>query len=250
MNTINGYFKKGTHGYMYCSDGNFSEYIYSLIDGIIDDDFKRYDNAFELGAGMGRFSFALIRNFPKVWLVEPSQSYAETLEKLFGNKETTVHNATSKGTVTIVNSTMEEFMKTNNIPEKSIIFCYHLLHHLSYEQRKELFICLVETNAPAVFIEPNPFNPLIILQLMLYRDMRFKNEFQYLTFTKSKLSRELSQCGLKVLMHNRFCFMPPPITRLALKRSFFVKPLLLLEKLKHVLPMLCAYQLFYCKGKK
>jgi len=246
MNNINGYFKQGTHGYMYCSDGNFSEYIYSLVDRIITDDLKQYDNAFELGAGMGRFSFALLSHFPRVWLVEPSQPYAEILEKLFGNNQAT---APPTRTVTIVNSTMEEFLKINNIPKKSIIFSYHLLHHLSYEQRKELFTSLAETNAPAVFIEPNPFNPLIILQLMLYKDMRFKNEFQYLTFTKNKLSRELSQWGLRVLMHSRFCILPPPILRLALKQPFFVKPLLLLEKLKYALPMMCAYQLFYCKGE-
>jgi hypothetical protein len=233
---------------MYCRDGTFSEYIFSLIDRIVSDDFKKYNNAFELGAGMGRFSFLLVNNFPRIWLIEPSKAYALTIKKLFSN-DCSANNVNHRGTVTIVNSTMEEFLKKNDIPERSIFFCFHLLHHLSYGQRKELYSCLAKTDAPTVFVEPNPWNPLIILQLMLYKDMRLKDEFQYLTFTKKKLSREFNMFGLTVETYDRLCFLPPPITKAILKLSFLKKPLLFFEKFRHVFPLLGSYQMFYCKSK-
>jgi hypothetical protein len=223
---------------MYCRDGIFSDFIFSLITNTIFDDFKKYTQAFEIGAGMGRFSFALVNNFPKVHLIEPSESYSEVLKTLFNQEH-----------VTIVNMTMEDFFKHNTIPENSIFFCFHLLHHLTSEQRKECFTFLRASGAPALFVEPNPWNPLIILQLLLYKDMRMKDEFQYLTFTKKKLSKEFNACGLSVAAYDRVCFLPPPITKIALKKSFLKKPLLYMDSCKHVLPFLSSYHVFYCKSK-
>ena len=249
MENNNEYFSHNTHGYMYCSDGNFSEHIFSLIKKILPDDVKNYANAFELGAGMGRFSFALVNHFPKVWLVEPSEPYAVTIEKLFqGSGKGS--NDKAGGTVTVVHSTMEEFLKEHEVPEKSIVFCFHLLHHLSYGQRSDLFTCLAKTGAPAVFIEPNPWNPLIILQLIFYKDMRMRDEFQYLTFTKKKLAREFNRSGLELVTHDRLCFLPPPLTMAALKLASLKKPLLFFEKFRRLFPMLGSYQLFYCRSKK
>jgi len=243
MDNNNAYFAHDTHSYMYCADGTFSDYIFALIRDIISEDLKQFENVFELGAGMGRFSFALVSNFPHIWLIEPSPAYAETITKLFVNE----HDPKIGGKVTIINSTMEEFLKSHEIPSKSIVFCFHLLHHLTREQRKELFICISKINAPAVFVEPNPLNPLIILQLLIYRDMRMRDEFQYITLTRKKLSRELNACGLSVVSHDRLCFLPPPLARLALKMPALGKSIRFFDKLRHILPVLGSYQLFYCK---
>jgi hypothetical protein len=230
----NDYFSRDTHKYMYCPDGVYSEFIFSLIRKTIPVDFKKYQHAFEMGAGMGRFSFALVNNFPRVSLVEPSASYTAVLGELFNQEQ-----------VTIVTSTLEEFFEKNSIPDQSIFFNFHLLHHLTFEQRRDYFSCLRKVNAPALFIEPNPFNPLIILQLMLYPDMRMKDEWQYLTLTRKRLSRELNACGLDLAAYNKICILPPPLTKLLLKQPLFRKPLLFLDKMKHLLPFLSSYHLFY-----
>ena len=151
----NSYFAQDTHKYMYCTDGIYSEFIFSLLAKTVSVDFKKYQHAFEMGAGMGRFSFALVNNFPRVSLIEPSASYTAVLRNLFHQEQ-----------VTIVTSTLEDFFKKNKIPAQSIFFNFHLLHHLTFEQRREYFTCLRSVNAPVLFIEPNPWNPLIILQLL------------------------------------------------------------------------------------
>jgi hypothetical protein len=233
----NEYFAQDTHKYMYCTDGVFSEFIFSLIKKTIPVDFKKYQHAYEMGAGMGRFSFALVDKFPHVSLIEPSASYTAVLAELFNQPQ-----------VTIVTSTLEEFFEKNSIPDQSIFFNFHLLHHLTFEQRRAYFTCLRKTRAPALFIEPNPFNPLIILQLMLYPDMRMKDEWQYLRLTRKRLAREFSACGLELAAHKTLCFFPPPITKLALKQAFCRKPLMALDAFCAVLPFLSSYHLFYCTG--
>ena len=230
----NDYFSRDTHKYLYCTDGIYSEFIFSLIKKTIPVDFNKYQHAFEMGAGMGRFSFALVNNFPRVSLIEPSASYTGVLKKLFDQEQ-----------VTIVTSTLEDFFKKNMIPDKSIFFNFHLLHHLTFEQRREYFTCLRKVNASALFIEPNPSNPLIILQLMLYPDMRMKDEWQYISLTRKRLTREFNACGLELAAYKKLCFLPPPITKLFLKQPLFRKPLLFLDTAKHILPFLSSYHMFY-----
>ena len=184
---------------------------------------------------MGRFSFALLEHFKQVYLIEPSESYVSVLNQLF-NKEQ----------VTIINTSMEEFFKSTSIPPKSIFFNFHLLHHLTFEQRKIFFTALHAVQTPAVFLEPYPWNPLIILQLLLYPDMRMKDEWQYLKLTRKRLSQELNACGLTVAAYGKLCFLPPPITKIALKSSFMRKPLFALDCLKQVAPFLSSYHVLYC----
>ena len=90
--------------------------------------------------------------------------------------------------------------------------------------------------AAAVFLEPNPWNPLIILQLLLYPDMRMENEWQYLKLTKRRLSQELNDCGLTLTQYGRLCLLPPPVTKLVIKNSSIRKLLFYLDNCKHVLP--------------
>jgi hypothetical protein len=231
----NSYFAQDTHKYMYCTDGVYSDFIFSLVQKIVPEDLKKYQHAFEMGAGMGRFSFALVNNFPRVSLIEPSASYTDVLKKLFDPER-----------VSIVTSTLEDFFATHTIPDNSIFFNFHLLHHLNRHQRRDYFTCLSKVHAPAVFIEPNPANPLIILQLMLYPDMRMKDEWQYLILNRRRLSREFNACGLELVAYKKLCFLPPPITRLALKQSPLKKPLVSLDAVSSALPFLSSYHLFYC----
>lgn len=228
------YFAHDTHKYMYCADGVFSDFVFSLIKTIVPDNFSQYAQVYEMGAGMGRFSFALVKNFPRVSLIEPSESYARVLRELFDTQQ-----------VSIVNMTMEEFFKKNTIAPNSIFFNFHLLHHLSPAQRTEYFSYLCQARVPAVFLEPNPWNPLIVFQLMINPDMRMKNEWQYLTLTRTKLSREFNTAGLSVAAYGKLCQVPPPIAKRAVKVSVFKRSLLFLDHSKYLLPFLSSYHLFY-----
>jgi hypothetical protein len=75
-----------------------------------------------------------------------------------------------------------------------------------------------------------------------------KDEWQYLSLTRKRLAREFNACGLDLAAYKNICILPPPLTKLALKQSFFRKPLLALDAISAVLPFLSSYHLFYCKS--
>jgi len=233
----NSYFAVNKHKYMFYPDSLFSEYIYLLITQAISDDFNGCTTALELGAGMGRFSLPIVKKFQNVYLIEPLDSYASKLEEFFKKKHVSIFTMTAK-----------DFFKKNLIPENSVCFGFHLLHHLSPAQRKNVFEYVKKTGSKAVFVEPNPWNPLIILQVILNPNMTFKEEIEYLKLTKKRLLREFKSCGLFKMRHFNICFFPPSITNLIL-HSFLKKWLPFFEKFSNLLPFLGSYQLIYYFSK-
>jgi len=106
----------------------------------------------------------------------------------------------------------------NRQMEPAIIFCFHLLHHLNQEQRNSLYSFIKESNSIAVFVEPNPYNPLLILQILLEKDMSFKEEAQYLVLTKNRYIKELVEQQLRLLSYSRICVLPPFVLDKFLKK--------------------------------
>jgi len=235
MKNIDGYYDKDTHDYMRCSDGAFADFIFSSMAQVMGDDYKKFSNAIELGAGMGRFSFTLVSRFPGVWLIEPSLAFAKTLTGLFPQEH-----------VRIVNTTAEAFFASTPVPPDSIFFCFHLLHHLSRQQRQELFAFICSTGAPAVFVEPNPWNPLLLAQIFFHKDMIVKEEIEYIRLTRRGLARELAACGLQVAAHAPLCLLPPFAAKKVLSSASGAEMLLRLERARRLLPFMGAYHFFYC----
>ncbi len=235
MKNIDGYYDQDTHDYMRCSDGVFADFIFASMAQVMGDDYKKCRNAIELGAGMGRFSFTLVNRFSGVWLIEPARAFAQTLRELFPQEH-----------VRVVDTTAEAFFASTPVPPDSIFFCFHLLHHLLRQQRKELFSFIHSTGAPAVFVEPNPWNPLLLLQIFFNKDMSVKEEIEYLRLTRRGLSRELAACGMQVMAHAPLCMLPPFAAMKALRISGGAEKLIRLERLRRLLPFMGSYHFFYC----
>ncbi|RLB65750.1 MAG: hypothetical protein DRH04_10175 [Deltaproteobacteria bacterium] len=224
----NNYYDRDKHGYMRYPDDRFADYIYSLI---ADDSFLNYKTAIEFGAGMGRFSASVIKHFSKTTLVEPVPAYTDILKKKFPNN-----------CVRILTCSVEEFLSTRTSYEPALFFCFHLMHHLTYGQRKIIYHHIKKTDSKCVLVEPNPLNPLLLIQLAIYPDMSFSQEKQYLSLTKRRYKKEIENAGLSLTSFKRICFLPPFILNIILKRfsNHFITSF---ERLNKIVPFLSSYQL-------
>jgi hypothetical protein len=188
---------------------------------------------------MGRFSFRLVEQYPSVYLIEPARAFSAALRELFPQQH--VH---------IADSTAEDYFARNPVPPNAIFYCFHLLHHLSREQRSSLFRLISAARASAVFVDPNPWNPLLLVQPFFDRGMRFREEMQYLLLTRRRLGRELAQGGLRVEHHAALCLLPPFAARKVLARPGGQERLLKIEGWRRLLPCAGSYHFFYCSPKE
>jgi len=221
------YYSAEKHGYMLYSNDLLADYIYSLLPLT---HVENFDQAVELGAGMGRFSAPVISNFKAVTLVEPSPDYAALLRDKFVGSS-----------IKIEASTASSYMQTNKNSSPQAVFAFHLMHHLNSEERKEIFKFVYDTKSIGIAVEPNPINPLILVQVLCHPDMRIEAEKEYLKLNRTAYEKELTSVGLKLLEYKRILFMPPFMCNRAIQ---FISPSILskVESLNNYLPFLSSYQ--------
>lgn len=223
------YYGSDKHMYMCYEGDEFSEFIYSNIHRSFCDDF---DVAVELGAGMGRFSSAIVKGYSEVHLVEPNEEYAAILQSRF--ETAAVHASSAKN-----------FFEGSFKAEKAVVFSFHLLHHLSSSEREYIYQWVAKTGSAYIFVEPNPFNPLIPLQILLTPEMSFKEEAQGFQLTQKRYRQELDSAGLHLEEHFYLCALPPTLMNRVLPHWPGVKRL---EPLARLCPPLAAYQCCIVQG--
>ena len=81
-------------------------------------------------------------------------------------------------------------------------------------------------------------------------DMCFKEEMQYLRLTRRRLTRELADCGMRVMAHAPLCLLPPFAAMKVLRRPDGAEKLLRFERARRLLPFLGSYHFFYCTARK
>jgi phospholipid N-methyltransferase len=229
---FNEYYSADRHGYLRYDNDRLADYVVGLcLKNIYEE--KLPSAAIELGAGMGRFSGPLVRRFSRITLVEPCPSFAELLEERF----------TSCGNVTISRSSAGEFLRQLPKDRPFTIFVFHLLHHLSEEQRKEIYEFVATTDSVLIVCEPNPFNPLIMLQILLSRDMAWREEREYLRLTPSRYHLEMADTGLEPHGIRSILPVPPALSDLILRKGMegAIKQL---ERLLRRLPFAGSYLTF------
>jgi hypothetical protein len=86
------------------------------------------------------------------------------------------------------------------------------LHHLDLAQRQRIYAFMKRTKSRGVFVEPNPWNPLLLLQILITPGMRFAEERQYLRLKRSRMAAEIADAGLTMANFKRIVAMPPGIT--------------------------------------
>ena len=90
-----------------------------------------------------------------------------------------------------------------------LVFCFHLMHHIKREHRDVIYQFVKQTGSKCILVEPNPYNPLIFLQILFHRNMSVTKEIKYILLTRRKYRRELEENGLTLASFKRFCFFPP-----------------------------------------
>ena len=223
----NNYYEKGPHSYLNYESNHFAYYIY---ESIAEEWFLSFDTAIEIGAGMGRFSAPVVENFSQVILIEPYHSFAEVLRNKF-----------SKNGLQIQEVFAEDFFSDYSVEKPVMIFGFHIMHHLTSDSRRVLYDFVKKTGSTCVFVEPNPYNPLILIQLMVEPDLSYSEEKQYLKLTKRFYHEEFMKNDIVMKSFKRICFIPPFVTHFLLKR--IPKRLVsLCEVFNAVLPFFSSYQ--------
>jgi len=222
------YFASGKHSYMSTRGEPFAERVYELS---VHERCRQYTTAVELGAGTGRFSGPLVRRFERVFLVEPATEYARELEVHFPQEH-----------VSVVADTAEAFLGNCPAAGPVLLCCFHLLHHLDRDQRARIYGFLCSTGSRGIFVDPNPWNPLIPIQIMVTPDMSFSEERRYLKLTPSFLRREFAQFGLEVVRFKRILAVPPFLADRFLRKG--LQSLVTAAEVVARLPFMASYQVF------
>ncbi len=236
MNKKQEYFHRESHAYMQYESDDFSFFVFQMINNLIGQ-FDSKEVAVEIGAGMGRFSAPVVNNFKQIYLIEPSASFCEALKEKFSDCN---H-------VKICNDTADSLLKANfSCPPKSLIFVFHTLHHMNYEQRQTIFEIIAKKDLVGVFVEPNPYNLLILLQILITPEMSFSEEKEYLKLTRGTIEKEISVHKLKLEKFKRCCNLPPGLIARLLKNKRSIVDAF--ESIPtNFIPFLSAYHIMICR---
>jgi hypothetical protein len=229
----NHYYENATHGYMRYENDRYAQFIFSMIPQSWSADAE----AVEIGAGMGRFSTPLVDTFRTVHLIEPCAPYVEELKKKYGNcSNVSVHEVDALS-----------FLTTHQFKTAPVIFLFHVLHHMSYQQRQELYAFVRNQKGTCIFVEPNPINPLLLIQLAVTPSMKWEEEKQYLLLGRRRYQKEATENQISLSYHKRVSLFPPFFANAALSK-FERFPLSLFEPFTTFFPFLASYQIGVLRG--
>jgi hypothetical protein len=228
------YFETQTHDYLELSWDELSNYIFKNLD--FKSFYKGNHNAIELGPGSGRFTQPLIDYFKHVTLVEPSKYFCTILEDKFTTKGINVSNES-------LESYLDRLKKSSNNSENVSIFGFHLLHHLNQKERKALYSFIRDSNSVCFLVDPYYLNPLILLQILITPQMKFKEEYQYLKINKRSLKRDIAPFRLKLLSYRPIVPVAPFLMQKLLQNKRFAT-ITILERIVSLFPFLFSYHAY------
>jgi 2-polyprenyl-3-methyl-5-hydroxy-6-metoxy-1,4-benzoquinol methylase len=179
----------------------------------------------EVGCGMGRFTIPLAqKNIP----MEGLDISEVLLEKLH-----TYAKSSSIPTYSADLLDPPEILKN----QYDAVVGFFILHHLpDMEKAFKAISSLLKPGGKAVFVEPNPYNPLFYLQILFHPKMRWKNERFMLLMRPRPLAQALQKSRLDGFTFHRFGFFPPFLSHLKIQQK--------LEKIPFLKPIL-PFQVFY-----
>lgn len=197
------YNKEKKHKYMDIDnyDRLIFDYIYSLN--------LKNATVLEIGSGFGRYTKALSLVSKKVVSVEPNNYMFDILNKSF-EKERNVE---------LVKADIKYLATKQELINIDYIFLVHVLHHLQPEIFKLIKKLVDKLRAKLIIIEPNHLNPLFLIQIIINKDMKFKEERRMFIDNSGLLYK---QYFLDKKIKRRFIgFLPRNITNLLSKINKF-----------------------------
>ncbi|MBI4854374.1 MAG: class I SAM-dependent methyltransferase [Acidobacteria bacterium] len=194
---------------------------------------SKQDHILEIGCGMGRYTLLLAQENLKVEGLDLSSVLLERLQN-FNNNRFNISLHCSD----ISNPPRELIEKFD------VIVGFFMLHHLHDLNSSFTGISrLLKPNGRVVFLEPNPFNPLYYLQILLTPNMTWEGDKGIVKMRPKLISQAMQNAGISDFAMSRFGFFPPFIANSSLGMS--------LEPILERVPIWKAFlpfQLF--RGKK
>ncbi|MDO8671693.1 MAG: methyltransferase domain-containing protein, partial [Dehalococcoidia bacterium] len=91
-----------------------------------------------------------------------------------------------------------------------LVLGFFVLHHLyALDDSIAAIARLVKSGGRMVFLEPNPFNPLYYVQMMVTPGMMWRGDGGIVRMRPSLVFRAMKGAGLEQVRMTRFGFFPP-----------------------------------------
>lgn len=183
------------HTYMDVVDSNYTNTLVENL--ILHSKINKNQKILEIGCGKGRFSAQLLKRGYRLTCIDDSESMLKEFRTL-----------AEKNVKLICGDFNRVLGKSKN--KFDAIIGFYILHHFeSLEISLKNMAKLLNKGGTVAFIEPNPYNPMYYVQLLVYKDMSWKGERGILNMKPKKLSNIFAKSGFKAFKLIRFGFMPP-----------------------------------------
>lgn len=196
MENQQAYFCSG-HSYL---DRDEDGYVRNIIKKFLEVScLKKEEDILELGCGSGRFTIPIIKRGYKLTCIDISSNL---LDRLRQRIPVNSRSELILGDITTLDNDYEERFDR--------VIGFFILHHLPDLAKNLKGISRVlKEDGKAVFLEPNPFNPLYYLQILLNKNMRWHGEKGILNIRYKKLNRLFRMAGFERFEMTNLGFFPP-----------------------------------------
>lgn len=164
------------------------------------------DRVVELGAGFGRFTFALLEHCRSILAVDLSRRVLDDLEA--EKRERAIPDARCRTLERDVDS-----LSTADLQEPvDCVAGFFFLHHLpDFPGTIARAIEWLPPGGRVAFVEPNRRNPLFVAQVIGCRDMTWRDEKGMFALSAKKVEDAYRSAGFVDVATRSFGFFPPQI---------------------------------------
>lgn len=187
----------------------------------------------EVGAGFGRFTFALLEHCASVVALDLS---ARALEALVANRDArSIPEARCRTLECDVDDLDVEALGS----DCDAVVGFFFLHHVPDCARTVARLArLLAPGGRMAFVEPNRRNPLFALQVAFCADMKLREEWGMFRLGRSKLEGAYRAAGLEEVGTETFGFFPPQVLERIPRARALEERLEAMRPLNGVLPFL------------
>jgi SAM-dependent methyltransferase len=207
-----------------------SAYLQRHLDSLLQfGNISAADRLLEVGCGMGRYTILLAKRGIRVDGLDLSPVLLDRLREYAGG---TFDGALYAADV--------EHPPDGLAGTFDVVIALFALHHMrDLPTAFAAMFRLVKPGGRVVFLEPNPYNPLFYIQMLLTPGMSWKGDGGIILMRRSLIFKALRHAGFVQPEMRRFGFLPP----FAVNRSFGSRLEALLERVPLWRPLL-PFQLF------
>lgn len=169
---------------------------------------SKNDIILEVGCGMGKFTFPMLKRGYKITGLDLSPTLLQKLQEYNDNKFQ----------IDLIASDILEIPEKYNEQFDHVIGFFTLHHLRQLETYLQAGKRVLKPNGSIIFLEPNAYNPLYYFQIVFSPTMSWKGDKGVAQMTSKKIYRAAQYSGLKNVLIHKYGFFPPfvvnnPISR-------------------------------------